>query len=35
MRAESAGETKPAQESDGVGADSNVGDNCKYPIDIV
>lgn len=35
MRAESAGETKPAQESDGVGADSHVGDNCKYPIDIV
>lgn len=35
MKAESAGETKSATKTDGVTRNNNVGDNCKYPIDIV
>lgn len=35
MKAESAGETKSATKTDGVTRNNNMGDNCKYPIDIV
>ena len=35
MKAESAGETKSATKTDGVTRNNSVGDNCKYPIDIV
>lgn len=35
MKAESAGEAKPATKTDSVTKNSNVGDSYKYPIDIV